>query len=281
MIKHPIWLRRRFIENNSTKCINRLLYENRINTVCKSSNCPNIFECFSNNRLTFLILGDICTRRCTFCSVKKGVPKDIDETESDRIKDVVKELNIRHVVITSVARDDLKDGGAQHFKKVINSVATVDPTIIIEILTPDFKDKPDALDCILDSKVNIFGHNLETVKRLYPVVRCSWDYEVSLELLKTVKKKKNTVITKSNIMVGIGETRHEVSKTLYDIRGTGCDIVTIGQYLRPDKRTIEVKEFVSPELFEYYKTIAKELGFLYVACGPFVRSSNYLPICNN
>lgn len=269
----PSWLKKRIFASNDLFMMKRLLSERGINTVCESSLCPNMTECFSRRHATFLILGSICTRSCGFCSVKKDTPRSVDSEEPERIADFVKLLNLKYVVITSVTRDDLKDGGAGQFVKVIEAIRSVSADSRIEILVPDFGGRRESVEKVLETKPAVFGHNIETVKRVYPVVRNGASYSGSLDLLKMAKDTAPRQLTKSSIMVGLGETEEEILDTMSDLRLAGCDILTIGQYLRPGKDNANIKRFVTPEEFERYKILGEEIGFKYVSCGPYVRSS--------
>ena len=250
-----------------------MLKKLNLNTVCQEANCPNLMECFSNKTATFMILGRECTRNCTFCTVSKNSPMTVDDQEPSNVAEGVKKLGLKHVVITSVTRDDLPDGGANHFVEVIKAVRETSPNTAIEVLIPDFKGDKDALMKVVDAKPKVINHNIETIKRLYPEVRAMAEYERSLELLKMVKEMDPSIFSKSGLMVGLGETKEEVFELLADLRKHECDIVTIGQYLAPSKKHHPVIEYVTPEVFEIYKKKAEELGFQFVASGPLVRSS--------
>lgn len=250
----------------------KILRERGLHTVCESARCPNTGECFSKPTATFLLLGDVCTRDCGFCSVKKK--KKLETPSPDEpasIAAAAKELGLRHVVVTSVTRDDLKDGGALQFALTVRAIRERVPDVFIEVLTPDFKGDLDALRIVLESGPDIFNHNIETTPGLYPVVRPRADYSTSLGLLCAAKK--SGVLTKSGLMAGFGEKKEEVMEVLRDLKSAGCDCVTIGQYLRPTLSNLEVKEYITPEVFEEYREYAKNLGISYVYSGPFVRSS--------
>lgn len=249
-----------------------ILRERNLHTVCESARCPNIGECFSKPTATFMILGDVCTRRCGFCSVEKGVkPLLVDPHEPGNIALTAKELGLKHVVITSVTRDDLKDGGAGQFALTIKAIKDTISGILVEVLTPDFRGDEAALRIVLDARPDIFNHNLETVPSLYPIVRPQADYKKSLGVLK--KAKDAGIMSKSGIMVGLGEKKEEVKALLDDLRSIGCDAVTIGQYLRPTRKNLEVKEYIEPDVFREYEEYGKKIGIKYVYSGPFVRSS--------
>ncbi|MBI5180135.1 MAG: lipoyl synthase [Nitrospirae bacterium] len=272
----PKWSTKRVQINPSLHRTKGLLRDLRLNTVCESARCPNISDCFSKPTATFMILGDVCSRQCSFCSVEKGVPMPPDISEPERIAEAVKKLNLRHVVITSVTRDDLADGGAGHFAEVISELRKFQISNLkfqIEVLTPDFSGSIDALKKVVSAGPHIFNHNLETVPRLYSLVRPQADYKRSLAVLKNVKEMSPAIYTKSGIMLGLGEAEQEVIDVMRDLRGVGCDFITIGQYLQPRKENLPVYEYIRPEVFERYKVIAEEFGFLRVASGPFVRSS--------
>lgn len=269
----PPWIKKRIPAGGSQADTHRLLEELNLNTVCQSAACPNIGECFARGTATFMIMGRHCTRNCAFCAVDKGLPGPLEVDEPGRIAAAVESLGIRHAVITSVTRDDLPDGGADHFAACIKAVRSRVPGVIVEVLTPDFGGRVESIDRVTKARPEVFNHNLETVPRLYPVVRPGADYCRSTGLLELVKASDGSVYTKSGLMVGLGETFNEVKEVLYDLRGVGCDIVTIGQYLRPSPGHIEVAEFIRPEVFNEYRQLAEEMGFMHVAAGPFVRSS--------
>ncbi|OGS19457.1 MAG: hypothetical protein A3J83_04815 [Elusimicrobia bacterium RIFOXYA2_FULL_40_6] len=250
-----------------------ILKDLKLNTVCSSAMCPNKHECFSKGTATFMILGDVCTRDCSFCSVSNGLPENVDGEEPKRIAQAVQKMKLKHVVITSVTRDDLKDGGAGQFVEVIKEIRKSDKNIKIELLVPDFKGNKEAIKMVVKAKPEIIGHNLETVPRLYKGIRSSADYRRSLGLLKSIKEFDKNILTKSGIMLGLGETKSEVIEALEDLRLVKCDIVTLGQYLRPTKYNVPVSEFIKPEEFENFKKIAEDMGFRSVIAGPFVRSS--------
>lgn len=268
----PAWARKKYNigELAAVKAKLRML---GLNTVCESARCPNIGECFKKPTATFMILGDTCTRKCRFCSVGKGVPKAVDPEEPAHITEAVKMLGLKHAVITSVTRDDLPDGGAGQFAAVIGLLRHEFPELAVEVLTPDFGGSEDALRVVVETGPHIFNHNLETVPRLYPTVRPQAVYRRSLDMLQKAKGMRANVRTKSGIMVGLGEREDEVLSLMRDLREAGCDILTVGQYLRPMKENIEVAEYVRPEVFERYAEAARGYGFLSVASSSFVRSS--------
>lgn len=269
----PEWLKKRIPLSRGMIQTRELLARLNLNTVCESALCPNIGECFSLRRATFMILGDHCTRNCRFCAVHHGAPLPVEEDEPRRIGEAVRELELSHVVITSVTRDDLEDGGASHFARVIREVREVAPHATIEVLTPDFRGDEAAIREVVLAGPHVFNHNIETVPRLYAQVRPGADYERSLALLRLVKEVAPEIYSKSGLMVGLGEERDEVYETMEDLRGAGCDILTIGQYLQPSLEKLPVVEFVTPDTFEEYRRKGESMGFISVASAPFVRSS--------
>lgn len=268
--RFPAWIKKRLIYSETACNLERLIDALALNTVCKSACCPNKSECFSQKKATFMILGKICTRNCGFCAVKKGRPLQPDKSEAERVTNAVKALGLNHAVITSVTRDDLEDGGARQFYDVAFKIKG-ETQARLEILTPDFRGKKEALDTVLDAHVDIFCHNLETVPRLYSRVRPEADYKRSLEVLKRAKKRIDT--TKSGIMVGLGEREDEVFNVMRDLREIDCKSLTIGQYLRPTKRQLGVYEYVHPDLFNKYRMLALSLGFKHILSEPFARTS--------
>lgn len=269
----PEWLRIRVKSDQKTDEVFDLLNKLLLHTVCEEANCPNLFECFGKKVATFLIMGNICTRNCTFCNVQKGKPLPLDEKEPFKVAQAVKDLNLRYVVVTSVTRDDIEDGGAEHFAKVVQEIRNSVDDIKIELLIPDFKGDIISLEKVTNSKPDVISHNVETVPRLYQAVRPMADYERSLKVLKDIKWMDKRIFTKSGLMVGLGEKKDEVKRVLVDLREVGCDFVTIGQYLSPSKHHHPVVEYIHPEVFEEYKQFALSIGFKYVASAPFVRSS--------
>ncbi|NJD57391.1 MAG: lipoyl synthase [Nitrospirae bacterium] len=253
--------------------VKHLLRTHRLSTVCEEARCPNRGECFSKPTATFLILGPQCTRSCAFCSVVSGDPRPVDDSEPERVAAAALQLNLKYVVITSVSRDDLPDGGAEQFAKTVYALRSALPTARIEVLVPDFRGDLDALRAVLDAKPDVLNHNMETVKRIYPLVRPQADYQRSLALLAAAKDISPGMITKSGLMVGLGETPEEVRILLSDLRGSACDFLTVGQYLRPSKKNFPVVEYIRPETFEELGKEALALGFRFVASGPLVRSS--------
>lgn len=272
--KHkPEWLRRRFSYKSSVTEVNDLLVDLNLNTVCQEARCPNQLECFGNHTATFMILGDHCSRNCTFCAVAFGPQDPPNPDEPRRVAEAVSHLGLKYVVLTSVTRDDLSDGGAAHFASTIRAIREIGDEISVEVLVPDFQGSAKALAAVLAAEPAVLNHNVETVPRLYPAVRPQADYERSLQLLAEVKRLTRDTVSKSGFMVGLGEKREEVSSLMRDLREVGCDLVTIGQYLRPSKDHHPVVEYIPPNIFQTYKIEAQSLGFLGVASGPYVRSS--------
>ncbi len=244
-----------------------------LHTVCESARCPNLPECWSKKTATFMILGDTCTRSCGFCAIKVGKGLELNPNEPTDIAKVANDLGLKHIVVTSVARDDLADEGSTQFAETITALHEANPLAIVEVLTPDFKGKKWCIKIVTDAHPEIYNHNIETIERLHTVVRPQAKYERTLGVLRTVKELDPTIYTKSGIMLGLGETRDEVVKTLQDLRDVGVDAVTIGQYLRPTMRHLPVNEFIHPSVFKEYETIGEQMGFAFVASGPFIRSS--------
>ncbi|AVQ38795.1 lipoyl synthase [Clostridium botulinum] len=271
--RKPEWLKIKFQFGDSTKKINALKRSLGLNTVCDEANCPNRLECHNKGTATFMILGSVCTRNCRFCNVKTGKAQCVDKEEPLHVAQAVKELGLKHAVITSVTRDDLEDGGASQFAEVIRAIRKLTPNTTIEVLIPDLKGNWEALKVILDEKPEILNHNIETISGLYKKVRPEAIYTRSLELLRKVKEIDKSIRTKSGFMVGLGEKEEEVIELLKDLRKYQCDIVTIGQYLQPSKEHIELEEYVHPEVFKKYKKIGLDMGFKYIASSPLVRSS--------
>ena len=269
----PEWLKVRARSTREAAEGREMLKRLSLHTVCEEAGCPNIMECFGRKTATFMILGKTCTRNCTFCSVSKGSVDPVDPMEPAHVAKAVRELGLHHVVITSVTRDDLPDGGADHFARTIREIRALNPSTAIEVLIPDFRGDIGALKLVADAQPQIINHNVETIPRLYPTVRPMAVYGRSLELLKNVKDMDPGRITKSGIMVGLGEREEEVVETMKDLRAVGCDVLTVGQYLAPSKLHHPVVEYVRPEVFDRYKEAGMELGFRYVASSPLVRSS--------
>ena len=271
--KKPEWIRSKITNSQNFFLTKSIINKNNLNTVCQEANCPNISECWSKRHATFMIMGDTCTRACGFCDVKTGKPKSLDPLEPLKIANATKELNLKHVVITSVDRDDLRDGGAEHFSEVINETRKLNKNTTIEVLTPDFLRKGNAYKKVVEANPDVFNHNIETVPSLYLKVRPGSRYFASLELLKSAKKINNKIFTKSGIMLGLGEERDEILQVMDDLISAEVDFLTIGQYLQPSVKHYPLKRYVHPEEFEKLKTIAKSKGFLIVASSPLTRSS--------
>ncbi len=272
-MKKPPWLKKRISPFQDIHKVKTILEESSLHTVCEEARCPNLGECFSSGTATFLILGRICTRNCGFCAVEHGNPAFPDESEPLQVARVVKKMSLQYVVITSVTRDDLPDGGASHFAKTIEAIRSMDPEVKVEVLIPDFKGDPRSLKIVLDLTPDVLNHNVETVSRLYPKVRPQADYHRSLELLKRAKEIAPTLLTKSGFMLGLGESQEEVLELIRNLKEVGCDFLTLGQYLQPRQDRLPVVRFIPPEEFEEYRRMGEEMGFKAVASGPFVRSS--------
>jgi lipoyl synthase len=270
----PEWLRIRLPTSDGFSHTRALLDELKLHTVCQSAKCPNHWECWSKGTATFMIAGDRCTRACGFCAVSTAKPFPLEADEPGRVAEATRRMGLKHVVITAVARDDLADGGAAHFAQTISSVKKLNPSTVIEVLTPDFNDRDPAIEAVLSAAPHIFNHNLETVRRLTPSVRSRATYDRSLSVLRKVKLKRgDSIYTKSGLMLGLGETEPELMEALRDLRDSHCDILTLGQYLQPTLKHLPVEQFVSPETFSLYGQRAREMGFIHVASGPMVRSS--------
>lgn len=269
----PDWLKKRIPSGQACTEVSSLLRDCQLHTVCQEAHCPNLGECFSRGTATFMILGDRCTRSCSFCAVRHDSPLPLDEGEPQRVAMAVEALGLRYVVITSVTRDDLSDGGAFHFAKTIRSIKARMPNTRIEVLVPDFQGSEWALKIVIEAKPDVINHNVETVPKLYPEVRPQADYKRSLQLLKRSKEIDHRILTKSGLMLGLGEDPEEVLNVLEDLLESGCQLLTIGQYLRPSSRHHQVIRFVPPEEFTQWGELAYRMGFLAVASGPFVRSS--------
>jgi len=271
--KKPDWIRVKAPGGGVFAETKKIVKEHRLVTVCEEAGCPNIGECWSQKHATFMILGDTCTRACSFCNVKTGLPGALDADEPARVADAVAKMELEHVVITSVDRDDLSDGGAQHFVDVIDGIRNASPGTTIEILTPDFLRKPGAAERVIDAAPDVFNHNLETVPRLYLSIRPGARYYHSLRLLERVKERDPAQFTKSGLMVGLGETKEEVMQVMDDMRSAGIDFLTIGQYLQPTRKHAAVDRYVTPDEFKAYESIARAKGFLMVSATPLTRSS--------
>ena len=271
--RKPEWIRSKMVDSQIFFQTKKVVNQNNLVTVCQEANCPNITECWSKKHATFMIMGDTCTRACAFCDVKTGKPGKLDELEPIKISQAVKKLDLKHVVITSVDRDDLDDGGSNHFYEVINQTRKTNPNTTIEVLTPDFLRKGDAYKKVLEANPDVFNHNIETVPSLYLKVRPGSRYFASLELLKNAKKMNKKVFTKSGIMVGLGETRDEILQVMDDLKSADVDFLTIGQYLQPSVKHFPLDRYYTPDEFKDLGDIAKAKGFLLVSSSPLTRSS--------
>jgi lipoic acid synthetase len=274
VLRKPEWIRVKISSNENITRIKNSLRENKLHTVCEEAACPNLAECFSHGTATFMIMGDICTRRCPFCDVAHGKPKALDQQEPINLAKTIKDMALKYVVITSVDRDDLRDGGAGHFVDCIKEIRAQSPATKIEVLVPDFRGRMDkAIEILKQQPSDVFNHNLETVPRLYKQARPGADYHGSLVLLKKYRQAYPEAVTKSGLMLGLGEQEEEVNQVMKDLRNHGCSMLTLGQYLQPSKDHLPVKEYVTPEQFDRYAETAKALGFKNVASAPLVRSS--------
>jgi lipoic acid synthetase len=271
--RKPAWIRSKILDTQTFFKTKEIVNKNKLNTVCQEANCPNITECWSKKHATFMIMGDTCTRGCAFCNVKTGKPNKLDLFESYKISSAVKELNLNHVVITSVDRDDLDDGGAGHFKKVVIEIKKANPNTTIEVLTPDFLKKGNSFKKVLEAKPDVFNHNIETVPSLYLNVRPGSRYFASIKLLESVKSLKPDIFTKSGLMVGLGEKQNEILQAMDDLRTANVDFLTIGQYLQPSPKHYPLQRYYCPDEFKELKNIALSKGFLLVASSPLTRSS--------
>ncbi len=273
-LKKPGWIRVKLGDSENFRAVKQALRENNLHTVCEEASCPNIGECFGKGTATFMILGDLCTRRCPFCDVAHGRPKPPDQAEPANLARTIAAMKLRYVVITSVDRDDLRDGGAQHFVDCIRAVREQSPATRIEILTPDFRGRLDkAVDILSQALPDVMNHNLETVPRLYKQARPGADYAHSMQLLRDVKARHPGVTTKSGLMVGLGETDEEILQVMRDLRAHQVDMLTVGQYLQPTRGHLPVLRYVEPTMFKRYEQEAQAMGFVHAACGPLVRSS--------
>lgn len=271
--RKPEWLRIKKRQGENLGYVSKLLKDLSLNTVCEAANCPNRAECYSKRTATFMILGKECTRNCRFCNVSSNPVEKVNPEEPENVAEATISLGLKHVVITSVTRDDLLDGGAEHFAQTIKAIRAKNPEIIVEVLIPDLLGDIDALKIVIDAKPDILNHNVETVPRLYDDVRPMAIYQRSLAVLENSKKLDENMLTKTGIMVGLGEKKEEVIEVLKDLRKIDCDFLTIGQYLQPSSEHFDLVEYVKPEVFEEYKTVAEELKFKFVASSPLVRSS--------
>ena len=272
-LKKPSWLKKRIPPIQEIEKVRAILSRRDLHTVCEEARCPNLGDCFSKGTATFLILGRVCTRNCGFCAVECGTPLPLNESEPETVARAVGELKLQYVVLTSVTRDDLQDGGASHYAEAIRAIQALDPGVKIEVLIPDLNGDRTALQTILKEQPDVLNHNIETVPRLYPQVRPQADYKRSLELIKRAKEIGPSLLTKSGFMLGLGETQEEVLNLLTGLREVGCDFLTIGQYLQPRPDRLPVVRYIPPEEFEEYRETARGMGFKGVASGPFVRSS--------
>jgi len=271
--RHPDWIKVSAPGSANYLRLKRMMREKNLHTVCEEARCPNIGECWTNKTATFLILGDTCTRGCRFCAIDKGKPLALDPEEPRNVALMVKDLALNHIVITSVNRDDLPDGGATHFARTVFWVKILNPGIRVELLIPDFEGNISALKTVVDSGIEILNHNVETVPRLYGKVRPGHTYECSRNILKTAKSMRQEILTKTGLMLGVGETREEVLATLEDLRANDVDIVTLGQYLQPSSRQLKVDRYLTPDEFQEFKSAGEKLGYRHVESGPLVRSS--------
>ncbi|QUD88871.1 lipoyl synthase [Phenylobacterium montanum] len=275
ILRKPDWLRVKAPGSAGYNETRRIVKEHGLTTVCEEAACPNIGECWTQSHATMMIMGEVCTRACAFCNVSTGLPSPLEATEPERVADAVRQMRLKHVVITSVDRDDLADGGADHFAQVVRAIRAANPGTTIEILTPDFLRKGDAANQVIDAKPDVFNHNLETVPRLYLSIRPGARYYHSLRLLERVKERDPSMFTKSGLMVGLGESKEEVMQVMDDMRSAGIDFLTIGQYLQPTRKHAAVDRFVDPEEFAAYEAIARAKGFLMVSASPLTRSSHH------
>lgn len=268
----PEYLKRPIIDTDKTRTVRKILKSNCLNTVCEGARCPNKNECYTKHTATFLIMGNVCTRNCRYCNISCQKPEPLDLTEPEHIANAVKELGLKYAVITSVTRDDIEDGGAQHFAQCISKIRKTSPDTKIEILTPDFKNNKSSLDIIINAHPDVFNHNIETVRDVFKTARPQGNYDNSLEVLKYIKENSD-IKTKSGLMIGLGETFEQIEETLKDLYNAGCDILTIGQYIQPSKNHLPVSKYYKPEEYEILKELAASVGIKYSQIGPLVRSS--------
>lgn len=286
MERLPEYLKRPIIDTDKTKKVRHILKEKHLNTVCEGARCPNKNECYQHNTATFLIMGNICTRNCKYCNISTSIPEPLDIDEPKHVAEAIKELGLDYAVLTSVTRDDLPDGGAEHFAQCIREIRKLSPNIKIEILTPDFRGKlgeynEKSLKTIIDSKPDVFNHNIETVRAVFKDSRPLGNYDLSLSVLKYIKDNSD-ITTKSGLMIGLGETTEQILETFGDLRSVGCDILTVGQYIRPSKQHLPVSKYYKLEEYDYLREKAKEFGFKKYQIGPLVRSSYHAKlICEN
>lgn len=268
----PDYLKRPIIDTDKTRTVRRILKTKCLNTVCENARCPNKNECYTKNTATFLIMGNNCTRNCRYCNINCSRPEPLDLNEPFHVAEAVKDLGLKYAVITSVTRDDLPDGGAEHFANCIYEIRKISPDVKIEILTPDFKGNKNSLNTIIKANPNVFNHNIETVRNVFKTARPQGDYDCSLEVLKYIKDNSD-IITKSGLMIGLGEILEDIEQTLIDLKNVGCDILTIGQYIQPSKAHLEVSKYYTPEEYENLKQLAEKVGIKHYQIGPLVRSS--------
>lgn len=268
----PDYLKRPIIDTDKTRTVRRILKTKCLNTVCENARCPNKNECYTKNTATFLIMGNNCTRNCRYCNITCNRPEPLDLTEPRHVAEAVKDLGLKYAVITSVTRDDLPDGGAEHFANCIYEIRKISPDIKIEILTPDFRGNKNSLNTIIKAHPNVFNHNIETVRKVFKTARPQGDYDCSLEVLKYIKDNSD-IITKSGLMIGLGEIFEDIEETLLDLKNVGCDILTIGQYIQPSKEHLEVSKYYTPDEYEKLKQLAEKIGIKHYQIGPLVRSS--------
>lgn len=280
MKRLPDYLKRNIIDNEKTKTVRRILKTKCLNTVCDGARCPNKNECYEHHTATFLIMGNVCTRNCKYCNISTAKTEPLDKNEPKHIAEAVQELGLKYVVITSVTRDDLPDGGANHFAECIKEIRNLSPDIKIEILTPDFRRKDGALDTIIEAHPDVFNHNIETTRSVFKTARPLGDYDLSLEVLKYIKQNSD-IKTKSGLMVGLGETIEDIEQTLIDLKNVECDILTIGQYIQPSKQHLEVVKYYTLEEFEELKQLAQKIGLNKYQIGPLVRSSYNAKLLND
>ncbi len=268
----PDYLKRPIIDTDKTRTVRRILKTKCLNTVCENARCPNKNECYTKNTATFLIMGNNCTRNCRYCNITCARPEPLDLNEPFHVAEAVKDLGLKYAVITSVTRDDLPDGGAEHFANCIYEIRKISPDVKIEILTPDFKGNKNSLDTIIKARPDVFNHNIETVRKIFKTARPQGDYDCSLDVLKYVKDNSG-IITKSGLMIGLGETFEDIEQTLIDLKNVGCDILTIGQYIQPSKAHLEVSKYYTLDEYENLKQLAEKVGIKHYQIGPLVRSS--------
>ena len=268
----PDYLKRPIIDTDKTRTVRKILKTKRLNTVCENARCPNKNECYTKNTATFLIMGKNCTRNCHYCNISSTRPEPLDLNEPKHIAEAVKDLGLKYTVITSVTRDDLQDGGAKHFANCIYEIRNLCKNVKIEILTPDFKGDKKAIDTIIKAHPDVFNHNIETVREVFKTARPQGNYDISLNVLKYIKENSD-ILTKSGLMIGLGETFEQIESTMTDLKNAGCDILTIGQYIQPSKEHLQVAKYYSLEEYENLKTLAKQIGFINFQIGPLVRSS--------